>query len=269
MDVKSRRCKHPGCVKAPSFSLPGSKLGEFCSVHKKEGMVDIKHGHCQHPGCVKQASFNIPGKKRGGFCSAHKKAGVGVVDARSRCQGNALPIGGIGGGSASRHPRLVPQEVGVKPVASGVVPPPRRSKAKVVPPPPQPRRSRAKVVPPPPLGSTAAVSCRKRHSERAQEQLPECPLLGSPPIRLVTWMVYNPYYSRGDVDPTLTPYSPAFPPFTSASSITRPSPTFVHHHHHQQPCHPEARGLLIIAAPQQQRQLSGRRASQQQQRQLS
>ena len=183
------------------------------------------------------------------------------------CQGNALPIGGTGGGSASRHPRFVPPEVGVVPVASGGVPPPRRSKAKVFPPPPQPRRSKAKVVPPPPpRGTTAAVSRRKRRSERTQEQLLERPFAGSPPSRSVTWMVYNPYYSRDDVDPTLILYPPAFSPFSSASFITtRPSPTFVLHHHHQRPCLPGARVLLLIAASQQQRQLSGRRASQQQQ----
>ena len=86
--VRGKRCQHPGCGTFPSFSAPGSKRGEFCFVHKKEGMVNVKSKRCQHPRCVKRPYFNSLGSKPGMFCSMHKKEGmVNVLSKRSQHPG--------------------------------------------------------------------------------------------------------------------------------------------------------------------------------------
>ena len=41
VDVKSKKCEHPGCMKQPGYNVPGSKAGRFCSGHKEGGMVVV------------------------------------------------------------------------------------------------------------------------------------------------------------------------------------------------------------------------------------
>jgi len=41
LNVKSKKCRHPGCTSvSPSFDLPGGS-GRFCNVHKTPEMVSF------------------------------------------------------------------------------------------------------------------------------------------------------------------------------------------------------------------------------------
>ncbi|CAM9681717.1 unnamed protein product [Ectocarpus sp. 12 AP-2014] len=42
MNVVSKRCGHPGCMKQPSFGKEGSKKTEFCLTHAKRKMVNVR-----------------------------------------------------------------------------------------------------------------------------------------------------------------------------------------------------------------------------------
>ncbi|CAM9464884.1 unnamed protein product [Ectocarpus fasciculatus] len=42
VNVRSRRCGHPGCVKQTSYGKPGSKSAEFCHLHREPGMINVK-----------------------------------------------------------------------------------------------------------------------------------------------------------------------------------------------------------------------------------
>ena len=74
VDVISKRCDHPaGCMKQPSFGMPGSKAGIRCTAHKEPGMVNLVSRHCDHPeGCMKQPSFGLPGATTATRCTIHK-----------------------------------------------------------------------------------------------------------------------------------------------------------------------------------------------------
>ena len=50
VDVKSKRCRHEGCSKHPSFGIDGSKSPTFCAQHAAEGMVDVINKRCRHEG---------------------------------------------------------------------------------------------------------------------------------------------------------------------------------------------------------------------------
>ena len=69
VDVKNARCEAGGCMKVPSFGMPGSRATR-CSAHKEEGMVDVKHARCDMDGCTKQASVPANGKPNI-FCVQH------------------------------------------------------------------------------------------------------------------------------------------------------------------------------------------------------
>lgn len=60
INVKDIRCEYEGCNSLkPAFGLPGSKEGRFCDKHKKEDMIDVKHRKCGHEGCHVQAHFGF------------------------------------------------------------------------------------------------------------------------------------------------------------------------------------------------------------------
>lgn len=43
VNVKSKRCGHPGFSKGPSYGKEGTKKAEFCKQHAKDGMVSVNH----------------------------------------------------------------------------------------------------------------------------------------------------------------------------------------------------------------------------------
>ena len=62
-------------MKRPSFNVPGTKTGRFCSEHKEEGMVNVRLKICEHHGCMKWPVFIFPGSrdsKPGRFCSRRR-----------------------------------------------------------------------------------------------------------------------------------------------------------------------------------------------------
>ena len=76
IDVKNIKCCEPDCQTQPSFHFPGESHGIYCSKHKKEGMINVKDKLCVHEGCNVQPSFNMPGMKKGIYCVKHKKDGM-------------------------------------------------------------------------------------------------------------------------------------------------------------------------------------------------
>ena len=46
MVVRSKRYGHPGCSKAPSHGVEGTKQAELCAQHAREGMVDVEGNKC-------------------------------------------------------------------------------------------------------------------------------------------------------------------------------------------------------------------------------
>ena len=109
VDVLSKRCQGPGCMKLASFGFPGGRK-EFCVEHKSADMVchwcpcllihfvqaalcdqlclqdgvhrnivpmclqvDVLSKRCEEPGCQKRASFGFLGGKAQ-FCLEHKSA---------------------------------------------------------------------------------------------------------------------------------------------------------------------------------------------------
>ena len=41
IDVRNKRCGHPGCTTIPSYGVGGRKKREFCFKHPKGGMVNM------------------------------------------------------------------------------------------------------------------------------------------------------------------------------------------------------------------------------------
>ena len=76
VDVKSKRCRHEGCSKHPSFGIDGSKNPTFCAQHAAEGMVNVINKRCKHEGCSKHPSFGIDGSKNPTFCAQHAAEGM-------------------------------------------------------------------------------------------------------------------------------------------------------------------------------------------------
>jgi hypothetical protein len=43
VDVSTKKCKEPLCIKQPKFNFKDKKTGVYCSEHKKDGMFDVKN----------------------------------------------------------------------------------------------------------------------------------------------------------------------------------------------------------------------------------
>ena len=68
-------CIYDGCNNWTGYNFEGLKA-QYCSVHKKEGMVNVKDKKCIHEGCRKCASFNKINERNVLYCAAHKKEGM-------------------------------------------------------------------------------------------------------------------------------------------------------------------------------------------------
>jgi hypothetical protein len=76
IDVKSKTCIYQGCKTIPSYNIEGKKGALYCSVHKKDKMIDVKSKICIHEGCKTVPSYNNEGEKGALYCSAHKLDGM-------------------------------------------------------------------------------------------------------------------------------------------------------------------------------------------------
>ena len=111
VNVKTARCAEKGCNSiGPSFNIIGSKIGKYCGIHKKIGMIDVAHKKCidcnlnlpcwntsdktnpeycgdckscdmidvvhkkcSETGCNTLPSFNYENEKSPLYCESHKK----------------------------------------------------------------------------------------------------------------------------------------------------------------------------------------------------
>ncbi len=82
INVVSRRCEVPDCVRQPNHGWAGSKSTR-CGDHKLEGMVGVASRRCEFEGCTKQPNFGLRGGKAV-RCKAHMTEDMVEVMAR-RC----------------------------------------------------------------------------------------------------------------------------------------------------------------------------------------
>ena len=61
--VESKKCIHEGCKTIPVFNVEGETKALYCSVHKKEGMVNVKDKKCKSEWCSTQVK-----EKYDGYC---------------------------------------------------------------------------------------------------------------------------------------------------------------------------------------------------------
>ena len=86
-------CIYDGCNNWTGYNFEGLKA-RYCSVHKKEGMVDVKSKTCIHEGCRKRPTFNTEGEANALYCATHKKEGM--VDVKNKtCYNNWCSIRAI------------------------------------------------------------------------------------------------------------------------------------------------------------------------------
>ena len=84
VNVKSRKCKTQGCVKASSFGVAGTKTAEYCEQYAPDEMVDIKSRKCRTQGCGKGPSFGVAGTTTAEYCAQRAKLQFGVEKYRDR-----------------------------------------------------------------------------------------------------------------------------------------------------------------------------------------
>ena len=76
VDVKNKTCIHEGCKTIPIYNVEGQTKALYCSIHKTEGMVNVKDKTCIHEGCKTRPIYNVEGQTKALYCSIHKKEGM-------------------------------------------------------------------------------------------------------------------------------------------------------------------------------------------------
>lgn len=76
-DLSRKMCKEDECKKEPTYNYPNEKSTLYCSVHKKDGMIDKKHKKCEYKnntdfkeGCLLLPSYGKIGEKVK-YCKNH------------------------------------------------------------------------------------------------------------------------------------------------------------------------------------------------------
>ena len=73
VNVKSKTCKHIGCKIKPNYGKVGSKLAEYCVSHKPdETYVDIVSKICKFTNCKTRPFYGKSGSKLAEYCVMHK-----------------------------------------------------------------------------------------------------------------------------------------------------------------------------------------------------
>ena len=66
-----------GCNKQPSYGVDGSyNRVEFCSEHKRDGMVNVGGKRCLQHSCNTVPSYSMNGSKKRELCSEHQRDGM-------------------------------------------------------------------------------------------------------------------------------------------------------------------------------------------------
>jgi hypothetical protein len=74
-------CKFENCKTRACYNVDGQSKALYCSVHKKENMVDVKSKTCIELDCKTIPNYNIEGQKPL-YCSVHKKENM--VDVKNK-----------------------------------------------------------------------------------------------------------------------------------------------------------------------------------------
>jgi len=75
VDVITKTCCIEGCDRQAKFNIPGSTIRLYCDQDKKSGMIDVSARICVENSCENKSYYNIPGRIAE-YCSTHKKRGM-------------------------------------------------------------------------------------------------------------------------------------------------------------------------------------------------
>ena len=70
---KKITCLEDGCKITPHFNFEGETKRLYCSIHKKQDMINIGKHTCLEVGCKVTPSFNFEGETKRLYCTRHKK----------------------------------------------------------------------------------------------------------------------------------------------------------------------------------------------------
>jgi hypothetical protein len=73
VNVLSKKCMEIDCKTRPAYNIEGENQTLYCFTHKKEGMIDVKNKTCMEIDCRTQPNYNIEGEKTPLYCAIHKK----------------------------------------------------------------------------------------------------------------------------------------------------------------------------------------------------
>jgi len=82
IDIMHKTCIHPNCIIYPAFNYEGEKKRIYCNTHKLSGMVDLSNKTCIHPDCKSRALYNLAGESKGLYCNTHKL--IGMIDVKHK-----------------------------------------------------------------------------------------------------------------------------------------------------------------------------------------
>ena len=85
IDTKHKKCAADDCSTRPSFNFSDQQIGIFCRLHKKDGMIDVNTKHCCYVDCNLVPAYNYEGTFKGIYCNKHKKDGMVNVKTK-KCQ---------------------------------------------------------------------------------------------------------------------------------------------------------------------------------------
>ena len=118
VNVRSKRCSHGSCAKAPSFGVEGSKTAAYCKQHAEKGMVNVVIKRCSHPSFTRVAAWGLLEDGVMTVCAHHRsdsKDGL-VINFMAACVivgCNRLAKWGLDGLQPTRCPVHGPGEEGL------------------------------------------------------------------------------------------------------------------------------------------------------------
>jgi hypothetical protein len=71
IDTKRAICIEKDCLSRASFNLSGTKKPIYCSLHKKDNMIDICNPMCIEPSSTTRPIYNYPTEKKPINCATH------------------------------------------------------------------------------------------------------------------------------------------------------------------------------------------------------
>jgi hypothetical protein len=76
IDLNHKKCSYENCKYIPSYNFESETIPIYCSLHKKDEMVNVKHKKCIFDNCKTTACFNYEEEKKPIYCSIHKENGM-------------------------------------------------------------------------------------------------------------------------------------------------------------------------------------------------